>query len=45
MFALCQAGFQDLLAAELQEQGARVTEEGPGWVRAEGAVPRSEREP
>ena len=38
MFALCQAGFQDLLAAELQEQGARVTEEGPGWVRAEGAV-------
>lgn len=38
MFALCQAGFQDLLAAELQEQGVRVTEDGPGWVRAEGAV-------
>ncbi len=38
MFALCQAGFQDLLAAELREQGARVIEDGPGWARAETAL-------
>lgn len=37
MLALCQAGFQDLLAAELQECGFRCVNDGPGWVRADSS--------
>lgn len=45
MLALCQAGFQDLLAAELQDRGIRVVRDGPGWVQAgipDTAVPTKE---
>jgi len=39
MFALCQAGFEDLLVSELAERGEVATEHGPGWawVKAEAA--------
>ncbi len=42
MFALCQAGFQDLLAAEIRDQGVAVAGEGPGWVRTELPVAHTE---
>lgn len=32
MFATCQAGFEDLLVAELAERGLVATEHGPGWA-------------
>ncbi len=39
MLHTCQAGFEGLLERELVElRGAKVTEKGPGWVRADGAT-------
>ncbi len=41
MLLTCQAGFETLLARELTElHGARVAEQGPGWVRIEGGASR-----
>jgi len=37
MIARCQAGVEDMLAAELRDAGSRVLQEGPGWVQAEAA--------
>lgn len=33
-----QAGFEEMLAREVGSRGGRVLAQGPGWVRAEGAV-------
>lgn len=33
MFVTCQAGFQDLLVAELADRGYAAEQEGPGWAR------------
>lgn len=37
MLIVCQAGFENLLARELTAGGARISAQGPGWVRAESA--------
>jgi len=39
MFVTCQAGFQDMLVAELADRGRVAVEHGPGWVRVAELVP------
>ena len=42
MLLTCQAGFETLLARELAATGGPALEQGPGWVRTEGAAFREE---
>lgn len=37
MLLTCQAGFETLLARELAAAGTATAEQGPGWVRTDGA--------
>jgi len=38
MLLTCQAGFEPLLARELAAAGRTAVEQGPGWVRTDGAA-------
>jgi 23S rRNA (cytidine2498-2'-O)-methyltransferase len=38
MLLTCQAGFEPLLARELAAAGGMAVEQGPGWVRSDGAA-------
>ncbi len=35
---ICQAGYENFLAREVEDAGGRVVERGPGWARAELAA-------
>lgn len=44
MLVTCQAGYEALLALELEQAAGSIAEKGPGWVRTTGPVAREKVE-